>query len=88
MYNCTSFITGIIIQLAKYPPSAGFPSPSGGVAPSVPPLGAFCTHVGAPPVPILETATFGGGKRQKDKKNLGQKKKIGAKKKKIGAKKY
>ena len=27
--------------LAKYPPSAGFPSPFGGVAPSVPPLGVF-----------------------------------------------
>ena len=36
--------------LAKYPPSVGFPSPSGGVAPSA---------------PIWETAAFGGGERIK-----------------------
>ena len=29
----------MILQLTKHPPSAGFPSPSGGAAPSVPPLG-------------------------------------------------
>ena len=34
-----------IYILAKYPPSAGFPSPSGGTVPSAPLLGGACgTH--------------------------------------------
>ena len=39
-----------IYRLVKHPPSAGFPSPSGGAAPAV---------------PIWETAAFGGGKRRR-----------------------
>ena len=39
-------------ELAIYPPSAGFPSRSGGVAPSAPPLGAFGTPVGEPAAAI------------------------------------
>ena len=35
--------------IVKYPLSAGFPSPSGGVAPWAPPLGAFGSPVGKPP---------------------------------------
>ena len=65
------------ILFAKHPPWAGFPSPSGGVAPSAPPLSDFGAPVGAPPAPILETAAFGDGKITK--------KKIGAKKKQIWA---
>ena len=57
-----------IYILAKYPPSAGFPSPSGGVAPWVPPLGAFGATVGAPTALIWETAAFSGGERKKEKK--------------------
>ena len=36
-------------RLAKFPPSAGFPSPSGGVAPSAPPLGHLRRPFGRPP---------------------------------------
>ena len=43
----------VIYKLAKYSPSAGFPSPSGGVVPSG---------------PIWETAAFGGGERNEKKK--------------------
>ena len=49
----------------KLPPSAGFPSPSGGVALMVPPLGAFGAPVRAPVAPIWATAAFSGGKRIK-----------------------
>ena len=55
----------IILSYAReLPPSAGFPSPSGGVAPQAPPLGAFGAPVGAPAAPIWETAAFGGGESQ------------------------
>ena len=46
-----------------------FPSPSGGLAPSAPTLGAFGAPVGAPAAPILETAAFGGGERKYIKLN-------------------
>ena len=36
-------------RLAKFPPSAGFPSPSGGVTPSMPPLGHLRRPCGRPP---------------------------------------
>jgi len=48
----------------ELPPSAGFPSLSGGVAPLAPPLGAFGTPVRAPAAPIWATAAFGGGERK------------------------
>ena len=48
--------------LAKFPPSAGFPSPSGGVAPSAPRL--VCLRR-----PFA--AAFGGGKREINTKNWG-----------------
>ena len=55
----------------KLPPSAGFPSPSGGVAPLAPPLGAFGDTVRAPAAPSWTTAAFGGGERKYLKKNWG-----------------
>ena len=45
------------IYTRETPPSAGFPSPSGGVTPLA---------------PTLETDAEGGGKRQKYKKKLGR----------------
>ena len=63
-----------ISKLAKYPPSAGFPSPSGGVAPSVPPLGAAGAPDGAPMAPIWKNAALGGGER---KKKLGHRRRPG-----------
>ena len=54
----------IVRILAKHPPSVGFPSSSGGAAPSAPPLGAFDAPLGALQAPILETDAFGGGKSQ------------------------
>ena len=47
----------------ELPPSAGLPSPSGGVAPPAPPLSDFGTPVGVPAAPIWETTAFGGGER-------------------------
>ena len=41
-----------IYNTRELPNSAGFPSPSGGVTPLAPPLGAFGTPVGAPAAPI------------------------------------
>ena len=46
MHSCiVSSMYCINYILAKYPPSAGFPSPSGGVAPSTPRLGHLRRHV-------------------------------------------
>ena len=55
-----SSMDNVIYILTKHPPSAGFPSPSGGVALSA---------------PIWVTAAFGGGERNEAKiniKNLGR----------------
>ena len=74
MYSYIFVFINIYI-LAKFPPSAGFPSPSGGVAPLAPPLGAFGAPVGAPAAPIWVTAAFGCGERKDTKiniKNLGR----------------
>ena len=58
------YIYCLIIILAKYPPSAGFPSPSEGVAPSAPRLG--CPR-------WLFAAAFGGSIGvNKTKENLGR----------------
>ena len=54
----------LLVNTRELLPSAGFPSPSGGVAPWAPPLGAFGAPVGAPAAHIRETAAFGGGERR------------------------
>ena len=52
------------IKRAKHPPSAGFPSPSGGTAP-------FGALVGVPLAPIWETAAFGGVEREIKYRKIG-----------------
>ena len=44
---------------------AKFPSPSGGVAPSAPPMGVIGAPVVAPPAPIWETTAFDDGDKKK-----------------------
>ena len=66
-------------RLAKHPPSAGFPSPSGGAAPSASPLGPFrCPFWKPPPSAAVKDRNI--------KKIWGKKKKLGQKKKKLGQK--
>ena len=69
-----TFHVCIYIYTRELPPSAGFPSPFGGVAPLAPPLGDFGAPVGALMAPIWETAAFGTDERKvkKIKKNLGR----------------
>ena len=49
--------------LAKHPPSAGFPSPSGGAAPSAAVKEKKCEACGAP-LGTAESTAFGGDKNK------------------------